>query len=230
MEALGLIRERVEWCEAAGVDILCCPEAVLGGLADYASHPAGIAIDRESGRLGELLVPLASETVTTILGFTELGRDGRLYNSAAICHRGAVAGVYRKLHPAINRSVYTAGDATPVFTIGGSTFGIVICRDSVFPGPARRMARQGATVLFIPTNNGLPRSKARPERVAEAARSEDVARATENGVWIVRADVAGEAGDLVSCGSTEIVAPDGAVVASAQPFRAGLIVADIGGP
>ena len=36
MEALGLIRDRVKWCETEGVDILCCPEAVLGGLADDA--------------------------------------------------------------------------------------------------------------------------------------------------------------------------------------------------
>ena len=34
MEALALIRKRVEWCEAEGVSILCCPEAILGGLAD----------------------------------------------------------------------------------------------------------------------------------------------------------------------------------------------------
>jgi hypothetical protein len=33
-EALSLIRERVEWCESVGVEILCCPEAILGGLAD----------------------------------------------------------------------------------------------------------------------------------------------------------------------------------------------------
>jgi predicted amidohydrolase len=67
--------------------------------------------------------------VTTILGFTEVDR-GRLYNSAAVCHRGSVAGIYRKRHPAINRSVYDAGEATPVFTVGTFTFGILICRDS----------------------------------------------------------------------------------------------------
>src|ERR1700730_14784232 len=33
--AVDLICERVRWSEANGVEILCCPEAVLGGLADY---------------------------------------------------------------------------------------------------------------------------------------------------------------------------------------------------
>jgi predicted amidohydrolase len=101
MAAVSLIRERVAWCEAKGVEILCCPEAVLGGLADNAASPADFAIDVESGRLGALLAPLASDVVTTIVGFTEISGAGRLHNSAAVFHRGAVAGVYRKLHPAV---------------------------------------------------------------------------------------------------------------------------------
>jgi hypothetical protein len=44
-EAVDLIRTRVEWCEAHGVAILCCPEAILGGLADYAEDPREFAID-----------------------------------------------------------------------------------------------------------------------------------------------------------------------------------------
>jgi hypothetical protein len=39
MEALSLIREQIDWCESEGVEILCCPEGVLGGLADYVSRP-----------------------------------------------------------------------------------------------------------------------------------------------------------------------------------------------
>lgn len=44
MDALSLIRKRVEWCEAAGVTLLCCPEAILGGLADYGENPVQFAI------------------------------------------------------------------------------------------------------------------------------------------------------------------------------------------
>jgi predicted amidohydrolase len=226
MEALDLVREQVARCEAAGVEILCCPEGVLGGLADYAPRPAEIAIDVEGGELDRVLAPLASATVTTIVGFTEVDRRGRLYNAAAVFHRGSVAGVYRKLHPAIRRSVYAAGDAMPVFTAGGLTFGILVCRDSNFAEPARRMAAQGAAALFVPTNNGLPPAKGGPEIVAEARRA-DVARATENGVWVIRADVAGRAADLVSHGSSGIVAPDGRVLATARRLRPDLVVADI---
>ncbi|HEX8148253.1 MAG TPA: carbon-nitrogen hydrolase family protein [Pyrinomonadaceae bacterium] len=225
-DAVELIREQVLWCESNGVEILCCPEGVLGGLADYAARPADIAIDAEGGRLRELLAPVASDSVTTVIGFTELGQGGRLYNSAAVFHKGSVVGVYRKLYPAINRSVYEAGDRMPVFTVNGLTFGIIICNDSNYYEPARVMAAKGAAALFVPTNNGLPPAKGGPELVAEA-RCCDIARAVENSVTVIRADVAGRAESLVSYGSSGIVSPDGLVLQTARQLGPDLIVADI---
>ena len=224
--ALRLIRERVEWCESEGVEILCCPEGVLGGLADYATRPTAFAIDVERGHLDAALAPLASERVTTIVGFTESAPQGRLYNAAAILHKGSVVGVYRKLYPAINKSIYSAGDTMPVFTVGGLTFGIVICLDSTYYEPARIMAAQGAAALFVPTNNGMPQSKGGPELVGES-RNGDIARAIENGVSVVRADVAGRSGDLVSYGSSGIVDRNGFVIGTAQELVADMVVATI---
>ena len=223
---LGLIREQVRRCELLGVEMLCCPEGVLGGLADYADHPVSIAIDVEGGRLTDMLAPLASETVTTILGFTEIDRRGRLFNSAAVFHRGVVIGVYRKLHPAINRSVYEPGRGMPVFTVGELTFGIIICRDSTFAEPARVMASRGAVALFVPTNNGLPPTKGGPGLVADARRC-DVALSTANDVTVIRADVAGRAESFVSYGSSGIVDRAGMLVASARMLEPDLVVADI---
>jgi predicted amidohydrolase len=225
-EAIALIQERVAWCESEGVSILCCPEAILGGLADYCEDPALFAIRTDDNQLNRVLAPLASETVTSIIGFTELA-DDRLYNAAAVFHLGRVAGLYRKLHPAIRRSVYSAGDATPVFQVNDLTFGVVICNDSNFAEPARAMAEKGARVLFVPTNNGLPVDR-KHKRVAEEARNADVALAKENGVWIVRADVEGTNGALMSWGASEIVDPSGTIVRSAVRGGDPLLVADIG--
>jgi len=225
-EVLSLIREQIDRCESEGVEILCCPEAILGGLADYASRPTDIAIDVEAGQLHALLAPLASDRVATILGFTEIDRGGRLYNSAAVFHKGAVVGIYRKLYPAINRSVYEAGDRMPVFTVGGLTFGIIICNDSNYYEPARIMASQGAAALFVPTNTGLPPTKAGPGLVAEA-KNVDIARAIENSVSVIRADVAGRTESLVSYGSSGIVDRDGMVLQSARQLGVDFIMADI---
>ena len=226
MDVVSLIREQVDWCESKGVEILCCPEGVFGGLADYAGRPTDIALDVEGGQLDVLLAPLASDRVATIIGFSEIGRGGRLYSAAAIFHRGSIVGLYRKLYPAINKSIYEAGDKMPVFTVGDLTFGIIICNDSNYCEPARIMASQGAVALFVPTNNGLQSANGGPGLVAEA-RNCDIARAVENSVWVIRADVAGRTESLVSYGSSGIVDPDGIVLQSARQLGPDLLVADV---
>jgi 5-aminopentanamidase len=224
-EAVKLIRERVRECEKQGVSVLCCPEAILGGLADYTEDPSRIAIRTDGGQLQSVLMPLASDTVTLIIGFTELSCDGALYNAAAVFQRGQVAGVYRKIHPALRRSVYRAGAETPVFWANGLTFGIVICNDSNYP-LARRMAEAGATVIFIPTNNGLPNARG-SEEMRAATRTADLKLATESRCWAIRADVAGRNGILTGFGSSEIVDPFGNIVCEAQLGQPDLLVADI---
>jgi predicted amidohydrolase len=82
-------------------------------------------------------------------------------------------------------------------------------------------------VLFVPTNNALPRLRRTTDVVAEA-RACDIARATENGIWVVRADVAGVIGELSSLGSSRIVSPDGSIVMEAQELAEDLLVADVG--
>lgn len=224
MDTLELIRMQVKRCEAERVSILCCPEAILGGLADNHPNPSRLAIPADL--LKNTLLPLASDTVTSIVGFSEFGDGDRMYNSAAVFQRGQVVGLYRKRYPAIRRSVYSAGHDVRVFTIEGLTFGIVICNDSNYRQLATLMAQQGATALFVPTNNGLPPKMVGTELVAQARKC-DMATAVENGMWIIRADVAGAAGGLVSFGSSGIVNPKGTVVQSARQMSEDFVVADI---
>lgn len=220
-DALNRITEQVRRCESEGIAILCCPEAILGGLADYSSEPARLATPADT-----ILSALASDSVTTIVGFTEQSGDGLLYNSAAIVQPGALLSIYRKLYPAINRSVYAPGSSMPVFQFADLTFGVLICNDSNYYEPARLMCAKGAAALFIPTNNSLSAGRARPDMVAEA-RNVDIARAVENSVWVIRADVAGRSDDLVSYGSSGIVDPNGMVVSSAAPMSEDLLIAEI---
>jgi predicted amidohydrolase len=225
-DAVDLIQQQVRLGEAQGVKLLCCPEAILGGLAD------AIGATPQPLRRGELeltLAPLSSDTVTTVVGFTEAGPAGALYNAAAVLHRGRVVGVYRKRHPARRRSVYGPGTALPVFPLEEYTLGILLCFDSTFAEDARALAAQGARLLCIPSNNALPASVDSAAVVAES-RACDTARASENGVIVVRADVAGRLCGLESRGSSAIIAPDGRVLVAAEPFQPGLVVADIPAP
>jgi len=110
-QVLPALREQIRRCERAGVSVLCCPEAAIGGLADDAPEPAAIAI--AAGNVDATFAAIASERVTAIVGFTELQGDRRLYNAAAVVRKNTATGIYRKVHPAINRSVYVPGRELP---------------------------------------------------------------------------------------------------------------------
>jgi predicted amidohydrolase len=197
---------------------------VLGGLADDVERPVDIAIDVASGQLEALLAPLASKSVTMIIGFTETIEGGKLYNAAAVFHDGKVAGIYRKRYPAIRRSVYSAGNQSPVFTVGGLSFGIMICNDSNYPELAADMVARGARVIFLPSNNGLPAARA---EVVALSRAVDVALARDNEVMIVRADVAGRVANRVSFGSSAIVDPNGTVLRAGEALSEDILVAEV---
>ena len=223
--AIALIGHQVKRCEDEGVSILCCPEAILGGLADNSASPLDFAIRVAGGGLAARLAPLASRTVTTIVGFTEVD-GGSLYNSAVVWHDGAVAGVYRKWHPAIRKSVYLSGLEAPVFAAGGFTFGVILCNDSNFEQPARTLVAQGARALFVPTNNGMPADRGGANLV-EAARDCDVAFARRQHVPVIRADVAGRHDGLISYGSSSIVNAHGEVIRSAPLLAEALLIGEI---
>ena len=78
-------------------------------------------------------------------------------------------------------------------------------------------------MLFIPTNNGLPSEKADVVPLARRAQAE---RAVDNGVHVVAADV-GRCGDHVSWGSSGVTAPDGTLLAAAEPLAEELLVVDL---
>ena len=223
--AIELIRAQIKTCESKDVEILCCPEAILGGLADYALRPSDFAIDADNVQLAVLLAPLESRSVTCIVGFTQI-EGSRLYNAAGVFLGGRIVGLYRKTHPAINKSVYEPGDHAPTFTVGGLKFGIIICNDSNFVEPARTMVEKGAAAIFVPTNNGMPENRG-PAKWDSAARTCDLRMATEYHVPIVRADVAGRCGNLVSAGCSAITDSDGTLLQSAPPLREALLIAEI---
>jgi hypothetical protein len=76
IEAIELIAAQVRTCEAIGVQVLCCPEGIIGGLADYAERPVEFAIDPRNRRLERLLTPIASKTSTMEKELNEAAEAG----------------------------------------------------------------------------------------------------------------------------------------------------------
>lgn len=227
-DVVARLRIQLDRCEVAGVEVLCCPETVLGGLGDGSSEPSRYAYGPGDSGLVELLAPVASSSVTLIIGFTERDADGRLYNSAAVVRAGEVIGRYRKVYPG-DRSVYEPGEDLPVFTLGrfNARCGIAICNDVQYVEPARVLAERGAAVLFVPTYAAHPPAK----YAALRARGNNllIARAVENRMTVVAADVGGREGrdGRISEGVTAVIDGDGTVRAKARPFEEDLLIVDV---
>ncbi|MBM7788455.1 carbon-nitrogen hydrolase family protein [Tenggerimyces flavus] len=223
MDAVGLLRVQLSRCEAEGVAVLCCPEAVIGGLAHESSGDSPAEVALTVAELTEVVAPLLDSTVTVIVGFTERDPAGGLYGSAAVLRDGRVADVYRKVYPGY-RTVIGAGAALPVFE-SPLPFGIVICNDLWYVEPTRVLAAGGAAVIFVPTHSGHLREPSASFR----ARGDNlpIARAVENSVTVVVADVAGRQGERFAYGFSAVIDPDGQVLTRATSGTEELLIADV---
>jgi 5-aminopentanamidase len=230
MEAVDLIAGQLAQCEADGVDVLCCPESVLGGLAHESDgqSPADVALEVESGQLAEVLAPLMATTVAVIVGFTERDGAGACFSSAAVITDGTLRGVHRKAYPGY-RTVIQPGPVPVPFAVGPWPCGVVICNDLWYLEPARVLAAAGAAVLFVPSHSGHLRDPEAARWLRSRGANLPVARAVENTMAVVVADVAGAQGGRCALGSSCIVDPDGDVLARDEPDGTGLLVADIAG-
>ena len=88
---------------AAGADVVVLPELVTSGyMFTDAAEARTAALSADSPRFAEWAALLGDSIA--VLGFCELGTDGRLYNSAAVLQSGGVPSVYRKTPRGTGRS------------------------------------------------------------------------------------------------------------------------------
>ena len=165
----------------------------------------------------------AREAKAWILGSVGEPEGDRVYNTLLWCSpRGEVAGSYRKVHlftPTGEDRHFAAGEnAAPVETDFGLTGGL-ICFDLRFPELARKLALEGAWILFVPAQFPHPRS-AHWDVLLQA-------RAIENQVWVVASNRVGRSGDLEYFGRSAIIDPWGRVVEAEYEEREAVISAEV---
>src|ERR1044071_997714 len=118
-----------EEAEAAGCDLAVFPELTITGYPpeDLVLKPRFVAANREA------LEKVAARTgrCAAVVGFVDLDRD--LYNAAAVCASGVVAGTYQKRllpnYAVFDEQRYFAPGTRPLtlFEIAGVRVGIAIC-------------------------------------------------------------------------------------------------------
>ena len=167
-----------------------------------------------------------SEAVA-IVGFPEQTHLG-LYNSAAVCHRGQVRGVYRKrLLP--NYSVFdekryfVAGTSDgPLFEIAGTLVGICVCEDLWFPdGPFDGQIESGAALGV--SINGSPYQRGKNADRAAAI----IEAADKHKVPIVYVNQVGGQDELIFDGASFVADANGKIVARLPQFEEAVAVVDV---
>jgi nitrilase len=206
-----------------GARLVVLPECALGG---YLTGDPVVLDGPEIAQLAEL----AGDTVVCA-GFTEAGRDGRVYSSAVCVTGDGVLGHHRKVHlPPSEAGRFTPGDSFRAFDTPVGRVGMLICYDKVFPEAARALALDGAQIVASlaawPACRFDPAARIRDDRQTRQFNLLDQARAMENQVVWVSSNLAGHAGGLRFLGQAKVVGPDGAVLAQTGG-RPGIAVARV---
>ncbi len=214
--AFAKIRHVLRAAAAAEARMAVFPELFLPGY----NHPQ-LHRDRAQGVGGSWDRALASCAKEAgcglVIGWAE--RDGTsLYNAAsAYGPDGSKLAHHRKaqLFGPMEKDVFTPGSAYTLFEFEGHTVGLLICYEIEFPEHVRSLAGRGATLVVVPTANGIEYANV-PEVLVPA-------RAWENRLSIAYANYCGEDNGLVFSGNSIIVGRDGAPLVTAGHSEALLI-------
>ena len=176
--------EALQWADEREAHVLCMPETYLQGYFDTREEAWENSIDLESSGFADVCARVGSYNATLLLGLNER-RGEDLYNTVVVVEHGQCVGKYSKNY--LVRDYFERGLEFPVFQRDGVTFGIIICADSSYMEPARIEAMRGAQVIFSPHFNRMPHD--RVDHHYRRVRSHHVARAVENGCWVVRSNI-----------------------------------------
>jgi predicted amidohydrolase len=223
-QALRHLADVAGQAHAAGISLVCFPEAFLQGYLTDEQPAREAAMDLASSAFEGLLAGLPESDPMMVFGLIEID-DGRLFNTAVVVNRRTLVGRYRKIHLLSRERCFDAGHSAGVFEVNDLRFGINICCDTNFPAAARDVASLGASLIVCPANNMLPRKAA--ERWKDLHNAIRADRCRETGLWLISADVTGERGGCVSWGPTAVLTPEGEVAAQLPLNRPGLLVFDL---
>lgn len=143
----------------------------------------------ETAALRDRLFPRAADRSTLVAGLVARDAEGRGYNLAVVvAPGGAEIGRQAKVRlvPGVERH-FTPGAAWAAIDTPAGRLGVLICLESVYPIGGRALARSGAELLLVMSNDaGFGRSPITDHMTARAA-----VRALETGRWLLRVGQAG---------------------------------------
>lgn len=235
--ALGAFKRNVQlhldWigrAKAAGAALIVFPELSLTGyyVKDLAGELACAADDERLRAVAD-----ASRDLDVSAGFVERGPDARLHIAQGYWSRGRLVHVHRKVYlPTYgifdDGRYFGPGDRFDVFPSVAGPAGLAICEDLWHVSVPYLYASTGATVLLSPAASpGRGVAEGGDLGTAESCRLMDRFYAQYLTLYVVFANRVGHEDGIAFWGGSEVVAPDGTVVARAPDFEEHLLIAEV---
>lgn len=214
----------------AKADLVLFPELSLTGY--YLKDLAGDLACRADG---PELRPLAdaSRDIDVCAGFVERGPDARLHIAQGYWSKGRLVHVHRKVYlPTYgifdDGRYFGPGERFDVFPSAAGPAGLAICEDLWHVSVPYLYGATGATMVLSPAASpGRGVAEGGDLGTAESCRLMDRFYAQYLTLYVVFANRVGHEDGIAFWGGSEVVAPDGTVVARAPDFEEHLLVATI---
>ena len=227
---LALHEEWIGRARAEQASLVIFPELSLTGY--YLKDLAGeIARPADDPSLGPIAV--ASRDIDVSAGFVERRPDGSLQIAQGYWSRGELRHVHRKVYlPTYgifdDGRFFGAGDTFTTFESAVGTTGIAICEDLWHVSVPYLYAIAGATVILAPSASpGRGVAEGGDLGTAASCRLMDRFYAQYLTLHVVFANRVGHEDGIGFWGGSEVVAPDGTVIARAKEFAEELLIADL---
>ncbi len=211
---LSRIDQMTRKAKDAGCSVVVFPELATTGYG----RPEAVASMAEPipGPMSRVLAAIAGEQeIALAVGMAEEAEGERFNSMLLLGPDGTELGRYRKVHLWDTEKGWAKpGGEFPVFSWNGCRIGMWICYDSRFPETARSLAKKEVEIGLVSTAWLGP-----ADEWELAIRS----RAMDNGIFVAASALLGTPFHGVSL----IVDPHGKVIASGEPGKTELVVAEI---
>ena len=220
---LNKIEELLKRNEDKKLDLILIPEFFSTGICHNAmiNEPE----DEYGGETIEKIASLASKYKTNIIAGSIIEKvNDKLYNTSyAINRNGETIAKYRKIHlfnylGGTEGERITPGNEPVVVDFDFAKVGMSICFDIRYPLHFRKLLQMGAEIMVCPTAWAYLNSQSdlEKETTKNVWCSLNVARAAENLVYFISADICGKVDSFLSAsGNSMIVSPTGNVLQNA---------------
>ena len=195
-------------CSEQKTHLIVFPELATTGVENGVNFNR--LAERVPGHQVNVLAAKAADFSTTIVfGLPAKERvESIFYNAAVVIGPdGEFVGDYRKVHlKGEEKLSFRPGYRFPVFDTAVGTIGVLIGWDLAFPEAARTLVLNGAEILCVPA--------AYEEPYVQEWQAFCVARAAENGIYVLAANRVGDEPSRSYFGQSAILDPGGAILSS----------------